>query len=145
VSRLGSVTRFKEFLRTKDTLWIEADGEVIYRSCEQGITPLVRYLGEFESPPEGGVVYDKVVGNGAALLLKLACCGEVYGAVGSQLAAVMLDELGISYHFLKFVPYILNRTGEQMCPFEKLSLGKSGEEFYELAKQALSIEGADRA
>jgi len=132
------MARFEEFQGTKDTLWVEAGGDVIYRSCGQGISPLVRYLSEFESPPREVVVYDKVVGNGAALLLKLAGCGEVYGAVGSQLAAATLDELGVGYHFLKSVPYILNHTGEQMCPFEKLSLGKSSEEFYELAKQALN-------
>ena len=138
---MDNEVRFEQFLNTNDTLWMEAGEEVIYRSCEPGISPLVRYLGEFCSRPEDLVAYDKVVGNGAALLLKLAGCAKVYGVVGSQQAAGTLDELRIGYHFLNSVPYILDRTGEQMCPFEKLSLGKSGEEFHELARQALGKEG----
>ena len=137
--------RFGDFLRTEDTVWIETDGEVIYRSCEKGIIPLVRYIEEFEPKPDWVVVYDKVVGNAAALLLKIARCREVYGALGSQLAARTLDELGITHHLLKIVPCILNQSGEQMCPFEKLSLGKSCNEFYELARQAVNLEDAGSA
>ena len=85
-----------------------------------------------------GFLSDRVVGNAAALLLKEASCSEVYGLIGSRLAAQTLEELCISHSFLKTVPYIVNRYGNDMCPFEKASLGKSPAEFYELAKERLT-------
>ena len=71
-----------------------------------------------------------MAGNAAALLLREAHCTEVYSPLGSQLAAQSLGDFGIKYHFSRTVAHILNSSGDDMCPMEKLSLGKTPNEFY---------------
>ena len=131
---------FKKFLKTEDTLWICLTGNLLFRSTEKGIAPLLTYLQEFPPGPEGVIVFDRVVGNAAALLLKKAFGKKVYSLTGSELAAETLKRLGIAYSFLSVVPYISNRAGDDMCPFEKASIRKSPDEFYELVKEKLALK-----
>ncbi|MFQ6121713.1 MAG: DUF1893 domain-containing protein [Dehalococcoidales bacterium] len=133
---------FKRFLKSGDTVWICQANELLFRSSEKGLIPLLTYLEKCTLTPVGVTSYDRIVGNAAALLLRQASCTQVYGVIGSQLAAQTLKELGISYSFLTTVPHILNRSGNDMCPFEKASIGKSPEEFYELVKEKIRAEGA---
>ena len=128
---------FKEFLEAGDTLWVYLADNLHFRSVEKGIKPLLIYIQQFTPCPEGGIVFDRIVGNAAALLLKLASCDKVYSPLSSELAVETLKQLGIAYSFLTVVPYISNRAGDGMCPFEKASIGKSPEEFYQFAKEAL--------
>jgi len=125
---------FEKFLKTEDTLWICLTGNLLFRSTEKGIAPLLTYLQEFPPHPEGVTVFDRVVGNAAALLSKKAFGKKVYSLMGSELAAETLKRLGIAYSFLTVVPYISNQAGDDMCPFEKASIGKSPEAFYELVR-----------
>ena len=129
---------FKKFLETEDTVQVYLAGKLHFRSTQKGIKPLITYIQEFAPCPEGAIVFDRIVGNAAALLLKEVSCTKVYGLIGSRLAAQTLEELGISHSFLKTVPYIVNRYGTDMCPFEKASLGKAPAEFYEIAKEKLA-------
>lgn len=125
--------RFESFLSSGDALWIIGAGGVIFRSQQQGIAPLLRYIAQTPSP-EMVVILDKVVGNAAALLMKKACCREVFSPVGSEAADRTLTSFDITHHFTKTVPYIINREGSGMCPFETMSLGKAPNEFYELVR-----------
>lgn len=131
---------FTIFQGTEDTVWICSFGTLLFRSTESGIMPLLTYLEEFEPPPEGVTVFDRVIGNAAALLLKKASCREAYGTVGSEIAAESLERMGIPHSFQTTVPVIINRAGDGMCPFEKASIGKSPDEFYKFAREALMPE-----
>ena len=129
---------FKRFLEANDTLWICLAGNLLFRSTEKGIKPLLTYVQEFAPCPEGVIVYDRVVGNAAALLLRKASCKKAYSLAGSELAVETLKRLGITYSFLTVVPYISNRAGDDMCPFEKASIEKSPEEFYRFVEETLT-------
>lgn len=131
---------FKNFLETGDAVWIYLAGKLRFRSTEKGVRPLLTYIQESAPCPEGAIVFDRVVGNAAALLLKQASCSRVYSAIGSKFAAQTLADFGISHYFLKTTPHILNRSGNDICPFEKASIGKSAEEFYRYVRQKLNSE-----
>ena len=79
-----------------------------------------------------------MVGNAAALLLVVVSCRQVYSVLGSQLAAQTLGRFGIGYHFTETVPCIRDETGRDMCPMEKLSLGKGPEEFLGVLRQRMA-------
>ena len=66
-----------------------------------------------------------------SMLLSRVSCREVYSPLGSQLAGETLRSYGISYQFTETVPFIQNQKQEDMCPMEKLSLGKAPEDFYQ--------------
>jgi hypothetical protein len=59
--------------------------------------------------------------------------------VASQAAVRSLEKFGISYHFLEIVPCI--REGNNICPMEELSEGKTPGEFYQAVKDLL-LKGA---
>jgi len=87
----------------------------------EGFIPLLDYIKQSNLCTKGVIVYDRLVGNAPALLLKKASCIEVHRLVSSQLAAQTLKQLGTSYFSLATVPYISNRAGNAVCPFEKVS------------------------
>jgi len=125
---------FNYFTATEDTLRAYHGPELVFSSKDDGLAPLVDYVTRF-APVMGEVlILDRVVGNAAALLLKLARCTEVWSSLGSERAARTLANFGIRYHFVNKVPYILNRQKSDVCPFEKLSMGKTPDEFYDAIK-----------
>jgi hypothetical protein len=125
---------FHDFLASADTLWVYSGDRLLFTSAKDGLLPLLDYIDKFAPCEEGVTVFDRVVGNAAALLLVKAGGKKVYSPLGSELAARTLDNYAVEYHFSEAVPYIRNRSGQDMCPMEKSSLNKSPEEFYELMK-----------
>jgi len=100
-------------------------------SSKNGLLSLLEYIDKFSPYEKDVTVFDRVVGNAAALLLGRIFCSEVHSPLGSELAARTLRRFSIGYHFTEIVPYIQSRGQEGICPMEKLSLDKSPEEFYE--------------
>ena len=126
-----NVRLFSEFLMSNDTLWVYNEDRLTFTSSRDGLLPLLEYIGKFAPSEREVTVFDRVVGNAAALLLKKLFCNEIYSPLGSELAVETLSSFGVSYHFTEIVPYIQNRSQEDMCPMEKLSMNKSPEQFYQ--------------
>jgi len=122
---------FNEFLVSSDKLQVYSGDRLIFTSSKDGLLSLLEYMARFSPLKKDVTVFDRVVGNAAALLLKRISCREVYSPLGSELAVKTLRRFGIEYHFTEVVPYIRGRGQQDMCPMEKLSLGKSPEEFYQ--------------
>ncbi|MBW2598521.1 MAG: DUF1893 domain-containing protein [Deltaproteobacteria bacterium] len=138
-------TYFESFLKSGDTIRIISPDGKVFRSQRKGISPLLSYIEQNCPHMDEVVILDKVTGNAAALLMKKALCREVFSAIGSKLAAETLEVFGIASYFTKTVPYIINREGTGMCPFEKMSLGKSPDEFYKLVKNSPLLTGISRS
>ena len=126
---------FDDFLASKDTLRVYKEGRLLFASSKGRLAPLLEYIDRLVPHQKNVTVFDRIVGNAAALLLKKALCSRAYSPLGSELAAKTLSNYRIEYHFTEIVPYIQNSTREDMCPMEKLSLGKNHEEFFELASK----------
>jgi len=119
----------RDFLASGDSLQVYEADKLIFTSEKAGLLPLLEYIGRFSSRYRQVRIFDKVMGNGAALLSVLANCRKVYSPLGSQLALSTLDKYHISYHITNVVPYIRKTPGGELCPMEKLSLHKGPEEF----------------
>ncbi len=121
---------YQSFISSDDTLRIY-DGETLaFSSKKERLLPLMEYISANKSGGGALVVYDKVMGNGAALLAVKINAGEVYSPLGSELAVKTLEKYGIKYHLDKTVPFIQRPDGQGMCPMEELSIGKDPGEFY---------------
>jgi hypothetical protein len=129
---------FARFVDSSDTFRVYHQGKIIFKSRGERLSPLLDYIDRFVPQVKDVVIFDRIVGNAAALLFKKAYCREVYSPLGSEFAARTLSEQGIKYHFSKTVPYIMNEAGDDICPMEKLSLGKGPEEFFQLLCKSLS-------
>jgi len=121
---------FHQFNASADTLRVYEDSALVFSSRKDRLLPLMEYLGRFAPEHKGVVIFDKIMGNAAALLAVKAGCREIFSPLGSEFAAQTLQKYGIEYHFTRTVPTIQRADGEDMCPMEKLSLGKGHEEFY---------------
>jgi len=129
---------FARFVNSSDTFRVYHQGKLVFKSKQEQLRPLLDYIDEFSPRVKGVVIFDRIVGNAAALLLKKAFCLEIYSPLGSEFAARTLTEQGIKYHFSRTVPYIMNKAGDDICPMEKLSLGKGSEEFFQHLCKLLS-------
>jgi len=129
------VPLFNEFVTSDDTLRVYKGSRLLFSSNKDRLIPLLEYIDRYAHNPEPVVLFDKVMGNAAALLAIKAGGREVYSPIGSQLATRTLDQYGIKYHLTEVVAYIQQANGEDMCPMEKLSIDKAPEEFYELIRQ----------
>ena len=132
--------RFRTFLDSDDTLRIYNGRKLIFSSKKDRLLPLMEYIGKNESGQRPVVIYDKIMGNAAALLAVKVNAGEVYSPLGSELAVKTLDRHFIKHHLTDTVPFILRDDGKGLCPMEQLSMGKEPEEFYRIMKS--KIEGA---
>lgn len=121
---------FDDFLASDDTLRVYQAKKLLFASAKEGLLPLLEYARKFFPYPQGVIVFDKIMGNAAALLAVKVNSKEVYSPLGSQFAIATLDKYQIRYHFTRVVPYILKPGSEDMCPMEKLSIDKEPEEFY---------------
>ncbi|MFC1967763.1 DUF1893 domain-containing protein [Chloroflexota bacterium] len=130
---------FNEFLTSKNTLNVYEDGRLIYASKKDGLLPLLEYIDKFAHRHQV-VIFDKLMGNAAALLAIKASCSEVYSPLGSQIAVRTLDKYNIIYHISEIVPYIQRDDGSYMCPMEKLSIDMRPEEFYEAIRDMANME-----
>ena len=121
---------FHEFNASDDTLRVYEDSSLVFSSRKDRLLPLMEYIDRFASEHKGVVIFDKIIGNAAALLAVKAGGREIFSPLGSELALQTLEEYDIEYHFTRTVPTIQKVDGESMCPMEKLSIGKEPEEFY---------------
>lgn len=65
-------------------------------------------------------VADKVVGKGAAALMAEGGISVLHAIVVSTPALALLRSRRIKVHYQMEVPHIINRTGDDICPVEKL-------------------------
>jgi hypothetical protein len=126
--------RFQAFLASDDTLRIFRGGKLVFSSQKDRLLPLMDYIAMHETGQGPLLIYDKVIGNAAALLSVVAKADEVFSPLGSELAVKTLEKHGVKYRLEKLVPFIMRDNGKGMCPMERLSIGKEPGEFYQIMK-----------
>ncbi len=125
---------FHDFAQSDDTLRVYRGERLVFVSQKDRLLPLLEYIDRLGRNQQPVALFDKIMGNAAALLAIIACCREIYSPLGSQLAAKTLEKHGIKYHFTVTVPYI-QQPDQNMCPMEQLSLNKEPAEFHALLKK----------
>lgn len=131
---------FEGFLKSGDSLRIYQGERLCFSSTKDRLIPLLEYLDGEAPADEPPVIFDKIVGNAAALLAIKAGCCEIFSPLASQLATKTLDKYGVRYKFSRIVPVILEPGRPEMCPMEELSIGKEPEEFYQVMKKRMIRE-----
>ena len=135
-----SMSVFDDFMVTSDSLQVYHGRKLIFSLTREKLLPLVEYLAGCRSSHRQVVIYDKIVGNAAALLSVLANCRDIYSPLGSQLAVATLERYRVVYHLAEIIPYIRKPDSPDMCPMEKLSLGMEPEEFYTRVKNFIGYQ-----
>jgi len=132
----------KRVLKEKNlTLVIAKNGKIIFQSSLHGIVSLLNAIESLGRNLEEAAVADKVVGKAAALLCAFSRVKSVFALTLSIEGRKTLEESGIIYEFENLVPKILDKSGKDMCPFEKFSLSIENpkEAYFKLKKFADSL------
>jgi hypothetical protein len=125
---------YKIFLASGNSLQVYKGNKLLFTSDKEMLAPLLEYIETTAPEFDDVIIFDKIMGNAAALLCVIAKCREVYSPLGSEPAVKTLEKSGISHHITTIVPFIQKPTMNDLCPMEKLSLGKTPDEFYQLLK-----------
>jgi len=121
---------FEKFIESGWGLALWLGDKRIFRSKKSGVRGLLDFVKKYGKKYEGVIIFDRIVGQAVALLAAYLKAKAVYGALGSELAIKALKKFKIEFYFQKTVSNILNKDQTDLCPFEKLSLDKTPEEFY---------------
>ena len=109
-----------EFIKAGYSCLLIKENEKFF-SFEKGVKPLFVFL-ESGKDFTSFLAYDKVVGKATAFLYLLLKVKEVNALVISEPAYNLLKENNIKVEYSKKVENIINRKGDDLCPFEKLVL-----------------------
>ena len=113
---MSDIERAKAALRGHSVAVCRA-GEVMTRDG-RGIAPLLAIASE-ENALRGASVADLIVGKAAAMLMTYAGVSEVCAEVMSEAGERTLSEHDIPHSCGLLVPYIIDRTGKDVCPMER--------------------------
>ena len=116
------MTELKEMLKREDVRGVvrSADGR-LKEFRRQGVADLFQLLTSEPAFLQGATMADRVVGRGAALLMVKGGVKEVFTFVLSQPALDVFRQAGITVTYDTLQPNIINRTGTDICPVEKLT------------------------
>lgn len=104
------------------SLVIVNQGKVIFKTQKQGIIGFLEAIEKLRKNLVGASAADKIVGVAAAMLCVYARVASVFALTISEEGRKVLGDNNIAYWFEKKVPNILNRSKNDICPFEKLAM-----------------------
>ena len=120
---MGDLEIARKILRRGDySLVMVRNGRMIYASRSHGIGGILQAIEDLDNRINGASVADRIIGKAAALLLAYSKVKDAYAIVISRNGLETLRSHGIPVDYESLVPKILDRSGREICPFEKIAL-----------------------
>ncbi len=121
---------YREFVARELSLMVVERSGRLHRARGPGLQPLVAHLRDHAPVLEGALVFDKIVGLAAALLLVFGRVRELWTPVASSGGLRVLVTHRIPFRVQKLISYVPNAAGDAPCPFETLARQKTPDELY---------------
>ncbi len=118
----------RQFLDSDLSLAIYEGEKELFNSRASDLEPLVQFLEGKTPAGDSLVIFDRYVGRAAALLISRIKPQKVLTGVISENGSQVLDDASIPFEAGERAKYLMGVASEDMCRWEKLSLGKSSEE-----------------
>ena len=137
---IEDMDRAREILSTTDcSIVVVKNGTTLTKKQGDGIKPILEAIEELGQDMKGSIIGDRILGKASALLCVYSEASGVFSKQATKAAIAVLIRAGIPGQTDKMIPYIKNRNGDGLCPFEKmLSDTNSPEEAYEILKKTLN-------
>ena len=123
---MKKIYNFDYFLGKPWSFVLIKNGKIIFRSKAERLKPLILCIRKHKNEMRRAIVFDKIVGRAAAMLLVHAQVKEVWTPTISRDARKYLEKNKIKAEFKKEVKNIMNQKGSDLCPMEKLSRKMGG-------------------
>jgi hypothetical protein len=126
----------RDVLSTSDaSIVVVKNSQIIIKKTGNGIRPIMETIDELDNNMKGCIIGDRILGKASALLCRYANVTAVYSPQGTKTAIALLIIGGVACQVDEMIPYINNRDGTGLCPFEKMLEGiTSPEKAYEILK-----------
>lgn len=104
------------------SLVIAKNGKIIFETRSHGLRGFLQAINLLDKELAESSIADRIMGRTAALLSVYSNVSAVFAVTISKEGIKMLEDNNIPYQFESCVPKILNSKGDDMCPFEKLTI-----------------------
>jgi len=124
--------------KTDYSIVVVKNGNVLTKKKGDGIKPILEAIDDLGEDMQGSIVGDRILGKASALLCVYSKVNGVYSLQATKTAIAVLIRAGIPGQTDEIIPYIKNRNGDDVCPFEKMLLDvDSPEEAFEILKKTV--------
>jgi len=111
----------RDILSTSDvSVVVVKNAQVLAKKQGNGIRPILEVVDELGESMHQAIVGDRILGKASALLCRYANVRGVYSPQATKTAIALLIMGGVPCQVDKMIPFIKNRDGTGMCPFEKI-------------------------
>ncbi|MBU0985286.1 MAG: DUF1893 domain-containing protein [candidate division Zixibacteria bacterium] len=123
-----------EFLASGWSLVVYADDDLVYRSKDSDLIPLLDFLDRDRESSLRLTIFDRYIGRAAALLMVLIQPQRVCAGVLSEGGAIVLRENKVPFEAVRQVKYLMDIASEGMCRWEKAAQHRTPEEWWQAVK-----------
>ena len=128
----------KTLEKTNCSIVVVKNGDVLTKKKGDGIRPILETIEELKDYMNDSIIGDKILGKASALLCVHAKVKSVYSPQATKTAIAVLIMAGIPCQIDKMIPYIKNKNGNDLCPFEKMLFDiDSPEKAYNILKKKI--------
>jgi hypothetical protein len=118
---LKDIALAQNVISNEDVSVVVVDYGKIWRKKKgDGIRPFLEVIEELGDDINGSVIGDRILGRASALLCRYSKVRAVYSPQATKTAIALLIMGSIPAQVDHLVPFIKNRDGSGMCPFEKM-------------------------
>lgn len=103
------------------TLVVKSGDGTIHRFTQRGVKDLLTLVTTAPEVLHSAIIADKAVGKAAAACMVQGGVKQVWADVMSEPAMTLLRAYGVEAECGTLVDHIINRTGTDWCPMERLS------------------------
>ena len=103
------------------TLVVKSGDGTIHRFTQRGVKDLLTLVTTVPEVLHSAIIADKAVGKAAAACMVQGGAKQVWADVMSEPAMTLLRAYGVEAECSTLVDHIINRTGTDWCPMERLS------------------------
>ena len=124
--------------KTDYSIVVVKNGNILCKKQGNGIRPILEVINELGQDMQGSIIGDRILGKASALLCVYSKVNGVYSPQATKTAIAVLIQAGTSSQTDELIPFIKNREGDGVCPFEKMLLDvDSPEEAFEILKKTV--------
>jgi hypothetical protein len=118
---LKDIALAQNVITNEDVSVVVVDYGKIWRKKKgEGIRPFLEVIKEMGEDIHGSVIGDRILGRASALLCLYSKVRAVYTPQATKTAIALLIMGSIPAKVDQLIPFIKNRNGSGLCPFEKM-------------------------
>lgn len=136
---LSGLELARDIINSSDySLVVVKNSQVVCKKKGNGLKPFLEVIEEFGEDIHEGIIGDRILGKASAFLCRYTQAKAVYSPQGTKTAIALLMLGGIPSQIESLIPFVKNRSANDVCPFEKMLENiSSPEDAYNILKEKL--------